>query len=205
MIDIYQTLKNRILFMEYAPGQVLHENVLAEEFKVSRSPLRKTLFKLEWEKLITIVPRSGSTVTQIEFQRLRDVYQIRIVIEGLVGRLAAEKISDKQLKEMEKIKERCKKARIPRQLINIDMKFCKVLNDSANNPLLAETSEYLYNQTIRVWYLVFDNNNFSVEADQAVNEYEKTIKVLTKREPQEAERLRQNIIKGYVERIKSRF
>ena len=204
-MDIYQTIKDRIIHFEYTPGQVLHENVLAEELGVSRHPLRKALFRLELDKLITTMPRSGSIVTQVEFQKLRDIYQIRVVIEGLIGRLSAEKISDNQLKQIEKCKEEFKKAKNPKQLINIDMKFRKILNDSANNPILAEISEYLYNLTIRVWYLVFDPNNLSVEIDQAIDELERTINVLSKRDIREAEKLRQHIIISYVERIKSRF
>jgi DNA-binding GntR family transcriptional regulator len=204
-MDVYQIIKDRILFLEYPPGQLLNEKVLTEELGIKRWALRKALFQLETDKLIKIMPRLGSIVTDVEFQKLRDVYQIRVVVEGLIGRLSAQKISDQQLHEMEKLKESCKKAGNSKQLINIDIDFRKVLNDSAKNPHLAEISDSLYNLTLRVWYLVFDSNNISIEADQAMQEYKETIRVLRKREPQAAEKLRQNIIKKYVERIKSVF
>lgn len=204
-LDIYSTIKRRILYLEYSPGQILNENVLAEEFGVSRTPVREALYKLEWEKLITIMPRTGAMITQVEFQKLRDVYQIRIIVEGLLGRLAAEKISKDQIQELENLKEQLRKAKAPEELIDTDMKFREVLNASANNSILKEISDYLYNLTLRVWYLVFDNNNLSGELQEGINEYEKMIEVLSKRDPQEAENLRQKIIIGYVERIKDRF
>jgi hypothetical protein len=52
---------------------------------------------------------------------------------------------------------------------------------------------------------VFDSINIAIEADQAVQEYEETIKVIAKREPQAAERLRQNIIKSYVATTRQRW
>ena len=53
--EIYRTIKNRILFLEYNPGQILNENTLAEEFGVSRTPLREVLSKLVWEHLARIL------------------------------------------------------------------------------------------------------------------------------------------------------
>jgi DNA-binding GntR family transcriptional regulator len=48
--EIYRTIKDRILFLEYKPGQILNENTLAEEFGVSRTPLREVLSRLVWAR-----------------------------------------------------------------------------------------------------------------------------------------------------------
>ena len=207
-LEIYHTIRDRILFMEYQPGQLLNENVLADEFGVSRTPLRKVLYRLEWDKLVTIMPRAGAVVTQIEFQKLRDVFQVRINIEGLIGRLAAERISDDHLGQMQKIKEECKS--LPahdniRELMDIDSQFRAVLSQATDNRILEEISDYLYNQTVRIWYMVFEKNNFLTEIEEEQKEIEKTIEVLSKRDPLEAERFRRDVIKNYVERIRSKF
>ena len=140
---ICETIRKRILFLEYEPGQILNEKVLAEEFGVSRTPLREALSRLEWEKLVMIMPRAGSVVTSVEFQKLREVFQIRIYLEGLVGRLAAGGISDDDLREMKNIWEECKTLFTDsdrRQLVNIDIKFREVLNRAAGNSILKEIS-----------------------------------------------------------------
>jgi len=54
--QIYQKILNRILFFEYVPGQILNENALANEFGLSRTPLRDVLSRLEWEQLVKIIP-----------------------------------------------------------------------------------------------------------------------------------------------------
>ena len=205
---IYKEIKNRILFMQYTPGQLLNEKVLADEFGVSRTPLREVLYRLEWDKLVTIMPRAGAIVTQIEFQKLRDVFQIRIAIEGLIGRLASERITDDQLREIRNIQEECKNLPADetiRQFMNIDIKFRKVLNNSADNPTLKEISDCLYNQTMRIWYMVFEKNNFSAEVEEEMKEIEKTIEVLSQKDPQKAEAFRRNVIINYMERVKDKF
>jgi DNA-binding GntR family transcriptional regulator len=205
---IYEEIKNRILFMQYTPGQLLNEKTLADEFSVSRTPLREVLYRLEWDKLVTIMPRAGAIVTQIEFQKLRDVFQIRVAIEGLIGRLASERITDDQLKEIRNIQEECKNLPVDeniRHFMNIDIKFREVLNNSANNPTLKEISDCLYNQTMRVWYMVFEKNNFSTELVEEMKEIEKTIEVLSQKDPQKAEAFRRNVIINYVERVKDKF
>ena len=208
IFKIYKEIKNRILFMQYAPGQLLNEKVLADEFSVSRTPLREVLYRLEWDKLVTIMPRAGAIVTQIEFQKLRDVFQIRIAIEGLIGRLASERITDDQLREIRNIQEECKNLPADetiRQFMNIDIKFRKVLNNSADNPTLKEISDCLYNQTMRIWYMVFEKNNFSAEVEEEMKEIEKTIEVLSQKDPQKAEAFRRNVIINYMERVKDKF
>lgn len=205
---ICETIRKRILFLEYQPGQILNEKKLADEFGVSRTPLREIFYRLEWEKLVTITPRAGAIITPVEFQKLRDVFRVRISIEGLIGRLAAERISNGKLEEMREIKAQCESLSPDvdiKQLINIDIKFRELLNNSANNLILKETSDNLYNMTLRAWFMVFDGPDFSVEIDEELKEIEKTIEVLSHRNPQEAEAFKQNVIINYVERIKNKF
>ena len=206
--EIYQKIKERILILEYAPGEFINEKTLVDEFGISRTPLREVLFRLEWDKLVTIMPRAGALVTQIEFQKLRDVFQIRVAIEGLIGRLASERITDDHLREIRNIQEECKNLPADeniRQFMNIDIKFREVLNNSADNPTLKEISDYLYNQTMRVWYMVFEKNNFSTEVKEEMKEIEETIEVLSQKDPQKAEKFRRNVIINYVERVKNKF
>lgn len=105
--EIYRTIKDRILFLEYTPGQILNENILAEEFGVSRTPLREVFNRLEWEQLVKILPRTGTMVIEIEFQKMLNVFQIRFEIEELAGMLAGEHITDDHLEKIEKIRQEC--------------------------------------------------------------------------------------------------
>ena len=103
--EIYQAIKRRIVLMKYESAQVLDEKALAEEFGVSRTPVREVLLRLQYEKLLDIIPRGGIFVKRIDFQELKDIFLTRILVEGEVAKLATIHITQDQLREIEKIKE----------------------------------------------------------------------------------------------------
>ncbi|OPX40625.1 MAG: hypothetical protein B1H13_06525 [Desulfobacteraceae bacterium 4484_190.3] len=206
--EIYRTIKDRILFLEYNPGQILNENTLAKEFGVSRTPLREVLSRLEWEQLARILPRTGIMVTEIEFQKMMHVFQVRFGIEGLVGSLVAEKITDDHLDKIDKIRKECiqlldRKSR--KDLVNIDFKFRDVLYEAANNPVLRDISQYLYDLTLRLWYIISDRGDWAEEVRPLLDEIEQTHEVLSRRDPQEAAKLRREFLIKHFARIRSKF
>ncbi|RLB87130.1 MAG: hypothetical protein DRH50_17385 [Deltaproteobacteria bacterium] len=206
--DIYQTIKKRILFLEYKPGHILNEKALAEEFGVSRTPLREVLSRLEWEQLVKILPRSGSIVSEIEFQKMMHVFQIRFEVEGLVGRLAAERITDDHLHNIAKIREECSQFldRENRQdLWNVDLTFRNVLYDAANNPVLRDMSQYLYNLTVRLWYITSARGDWREEVRPLLNEIEQTLDALSKKDLEAAGRIRRHCLIDHFERIRNKF
>lgn len=201
---IYNTIKGRILNLHYEPGQNLNQKEIAAELGVSQTPIREIFLRLEWEKLVTILPRIGIHVTKIDFKELKEIYRTRILIEGELGRLAAPNISDEQLAEMKKLLGSCKKIRgeqTREKLVELDKMFRDILFSAANCSTLQEISELLYNQTLRVWHLTFDESDAKSEVEMETKEIEKTIASLAKREPYAAEQLRREIIMAWVNRL----
>jgi DNA-binding GntR family transcriptional regulator len=201
---IYNTIKQSILSLHYEPGQSLNPKELAAEMGVSQTPIRETFLRLQWEKLVTILPRIGVHVTKIDFKELKEVYRTRLLIEGELGRLAAQNITDAQLAEMKKLLESCKKIKGKRareKLVELDKKFRDILFRAANCSTLQEISEQLYNQTLRVWHLTFDESDVTSEIQMESEEIEKTIASLAKRKPDAAQKLRREIILAWVGRL----
>jgi DNA-binding GntR family transcriptional regulator len=206
--EIYKKILERILFFDYPPGHILNENLLAEEFGVSRTPLREVLNRLEWEKLVRIIPRTGTIVTEIEFQKTRHVFHIRLAIEELAGRLAAEQVTDGHLDKIEKILQECKQLfddRSQRDLIVMDFKFRDVLYDAANNPVLRDISQYLYNLTIRLSYILFQRGDWSEGVRASLDEYSQVHEALSRRDSHKAGNLRREWLKTHIESIKDKF
>ncbi|MCP4349010.1 MAG: GntR family transcriptional regulator [Desulfobacterales bacterium] len=206
--EIYQTIKKRILFMEYAPGQILNEKVLAKEFGVSRTPLREVLNKLEWEQLAKIFPRTGTMVAEIEFQKIMNAFQVRLEIEGLVGKLAAEQADDEHLEQLRIIQDECSQLSSRKNktdLANIDLKFREILHDAVSNPVLKDISYYLYNLTVRLWYVTLDKGDWAEEVQTLLDEIDQTREVLYKKEPQKAYNLRRDFLITHLERIRRKF
>jgi DNA-binding GntR family transcriptional regulator len=206
--DIYQILKERILFLEYPPGRMLNERALTEEFAISRTPLREALNRLEWEGLIRILPRTGSIVSELEFEKIVRAYQIRLEIEGLVCRLAAENISDEHLAEIDRVEQDCRKLldqKDIKKLGKIDFRLRDILYGASNNPLLRDISDYLYNITIRLWYFVYERGDWKEEVSAYLDEIVLTKKVLAEKDPVKAGETRRSCLAMHIERIKNRF
>lgn len=205
---IYRIIKDRILFLEYKPGQILNEKTLAEEFGVSRTPLREVLSRLVWEQLVRILPRSGTMVTEIEFQKMMHVFQIRFEIEELVGRLACEKITDNHLENIDKIQKEGRQLldrKNRKDLMNIDFKFRDVLYDAANNPVLRDISQYLYDLTLRLWYIISDRGDWAEEVQPLLDEIKQTYEALSKGNRQEVGKLRSEFLIKHFARIRMKF
>jgi len=205
---IYEILKDRILYIEYQPGHILNEKVLAEEFKMSRTPLREVLMRLEWDKLVRILPRTGALVTEIEFYLMLNTYQVRFEIEGLVGRLAAENCKDAHFKKIDAIIEKCNPLYEEpnyRKLVEVDKEFRNLLLKTANNPVLEETSTNLYTITQRLWYTILDRGNWDEEVRNVHTEISDTKKSWEDGDPKHAGKFRKDALIRHFELIRGKF
>jgi DNA-binding GntR family transcriptional regulator len=97
---VFNQLQNDILNGLYEPGDSLIETKLSEEMGVSRTPVREAIRQLELEGLVQSFPNKGVVVKGISDQDIEDIYTIRMLIEGLAARWAAEKITPQELEEL---------------------------------------------------------------------------------------------------------
>lgn len=92
-----QTLRTAILDGVFTAGQKLSERELCERLDVSRTCVRESLQHLQAEGLITIVPHRGPEVTTIATKEVRDIYEVRAMLESLAGRGFAKNASPSQV------------------------------------------------------------------------------------------------------------
>ncbi|WP_372682437.1 GntR family transcriptional regulator [Desulfosarcina sp.] len=206
--DIYREIKRRILYLEYAPGQILNENVLAKEFGVSRTPMREVLYRLSWEQLARIIPRTGTMVTQIEFQTMMQTYQTRLGIEGEVGRLCAELATDAHLEEIHAIRKDCEVLagrKDPDALVEIDRRLRRVVHDATGNPILQSVSDHLYTLTFRLWYVTLDKGDWQQEVREMLDEIEATLAGMEARDGMETARVRRESLVRHFDRIRAKY
>ena len=81
----YQTIKNRILDLTYAPGMSLTEAMLTEDLGMSRSPVRAAIQMLQAEGLLVSDYYRSITVREITDKDIRDIYQLRELLEGAIS------------------------------------------------------------------------------------------------------------------------
>lgn len=90
----YQLLKDEIIKGTRKAGDRLIEDNLAEEYMISRTPLREAIHKLEIEGFLTRLPVRGLVVAEYSVDEIKDLYQIRSLLEGLATELTTEKMQD---------------------------------------------------------------------------------------------------------------
>ena len=97
---VFKTLRQGILTGELKPGERLMEIHLANKLGVSRTPIREAIRKLELEGLVTMIPRRGAEVAQITEKSMKDVLEVRKVLDNLSVELACERITEEEKEQL---------------------------------------------------------------------------------------------------------
>ncbi len=100
---VYEKLKDDILRGKYQKGTALAENTVAEQLSVSRTPVREALRLLEISGLVSIKPNKGAVVEGISIDDIKDIYEIRSLIEGLAAKKAAEQATEQDVERLSEI------------------------------------------------------------------------------------------------------
>lgn len=100
---VLTSLREAILSAALPPGTRLRQEKLAELFRTSRIPVREALRALEYEGLVSSMPRRGFTVTELDADDIEEVYDLRIVLESHAVRLAVPLMTDDDLHVLEEL------------------------------------------------------------------------------------------------------
>ncbi len=100
---VYETLREAIKTGGLTPGERLMEIQLAEELGVSRTPVREAIRKLELERFVVMIPRRGTYVANLSLKDINEVFEIRAALDGLAAGLAAERITEEELEQLERL------------------------------------------------------------------------------------------------------
>jgi len=96
----YDAIKSAILSLKLKPGEPLVESELARQLGISKTPVRDALLELEREGFVTKVLFKGTYVTEVTLKDVREIFQLRAVLEGLAARLAAPLFSPQEVEQM---------------------------------------------------------------------------------------------------------
>ncbi|MEZ7847089.1 MAG: GntR family transcriptional regulator [Polaromonas sp.] len=99
--EVAERLRQRIFNRELTPGSWIDELKLAEEYGISRTPLREALKVLATEGLVTMKVRRGAYVTEVSERDLTDVYHLLALLESDAAGVVASQATDTQLKELQ--------------------------------------------------------------------------------------------------------
>ena len=95
---VYETIKKEIIDATRKPGDIFNEKEFAANMGISRTPVREAVLRLSNEGLLVVMPRRGTFVSHISMADVRDMYQVRKILEPQIAYIAAQKC-DKDIGE----------------------------------------------------------------------------------------------------------
>jgi DNA-binding GntR family transcriptional regulator len=151
----YTTLRDRIVTLELPPGALLSEEALARELGFGRTPIREAIKRLSLERLVVVLPRRATLVAEIDSTSPRQVLEVRLVLERLAARLAAERATEADREQAEALiadLDGVDRDTRNGDLLDLDTRVRRLIHAMAKNPMLRETLDTYYNLSVRPWY-----------------------------------------------------
>lgn len=99
--EIYETIISDIIYLKYKPGDMLKEAELSERFNVSRTPLREVIKKMAIEGYICVLPRHGNKVSLIDSDNVKQIVEMREVLETAVEKQLVFQLTDEQAQSLQ--------------------------------------------------------------------------------------------------------
>jgi DNA-binding GntR family transcriptional regulator len=195
---VYQELRAGILDGSLPPGLWLDQKTLAAKYIVSTTPVREALRRLEAEQLVVIRPHHGPRVSPLSVRELGYLFQIRMELDPLAGRLAAELASDQQRANVRQVLERTPESEDERLLTNRD--FHRSIYEACGNPVLIQVLQSLWGRCDRYRFLLSASPGGEHVAHEA-HEHEAMVEALEERDGDRLHRLLQQHIEGSYTRL----
>lgn len=164
----YELIREQITTLELEPGSIINEQALAADLDMGAAPVREALKLLAHENLVIITPHHGLHVAHVNVPDLEQISEMRLALEGLSARLAAQRATKDDIVILEALRQ--EQATTPaedsRRLFDIDHKFHQAVAQSAHNKYLADSLERLFGLSQRLWYLALPRIGFLPDAIQ---------------------------------------
>lgn len=186
---VYQKLKNAIVKRYIKQGTKLVETALAEQLKVSRTPVRGAIRRLAYEGFATYETNKGVCVIKPSSEEIQETFFVRTQLEKAAARLAAENISPKQLAQLRRfIKEEMEifASRDLDEYYRVNDAIHMIVAQASGNGVLTRYIEELLNRT-KIYLILYDPF-FTMPINPSIDEHRQVVASLKTRDPAAAER-----------------
>ncbi|MBF0706063.1 GntR family transcriptional regulator [Pseudalkalibacillus hwajinpoensis] len=177
-LHAYESIRDKVLNGEIAGGTKLVEEKLAKDLGVSRTPIREAIRKLEQEDLI----QDKRVVLPTE-KDLREIFQVRILLEGFAARASATYMSEEAIEELQKCVDIGRNG-TTEEIMKANKAFHEIILDTNNNKVMIKIMDrmqsiiYLFRKTV-VYH----------KRPHLIDEHEQICNAIRNRNPEEAEEL----------------
>lgn len=193
----YDLIKNKIINLEFSPGDYLEEKKLSELLNVSRTPIREALARLEAELWVTNLPRKGIFVTRVDENMLNNIFEARKCFEPTILEMAFNNLSKIKLnifRERFVIYETLSQE----EKDKLDNDFHLYILNSVDNFFVQSMMVTTFEHVVRVRKLSFDKK-LKTRISESNNEHIKVIDlILTGKKDEAVEAFRKHIENSYI-------
>lgn len=185
---VLDRLRDAIISGALIPGQKIPQDEIAASMEISRIPLREAFQKLEEQGFVTIIPHHGVIVTPLSTNEIKEVYLIRLNLELLATRAAAERIDPIRLKQLREILDEAHTALASQdheRLSRLNREFHQIAYDSSALPLLCRLISDLRAKCERYRLM---HSNLPNRPQVALEEHEKMLQAWANHDPDAAEK-----------------
>ena len=158
----YETLKQKIITCQITPGSILTEDMLCEELNASRTPVRDAVGRLEQEHLVSIMPKKGIKVNRVSLNSIRELFEIRRMLEPAVVLWYGNRIQDEVYARYIQQFQRTDMAL--QELFDLDQAFHQMFISASGNRYFSSIYEMIADQVFR--YRVLTSETFRLDATQ---------------------------------------
>lgn len=198
----YLLLRDQIIRGALISGAAIAQEQLAQLLHISTTPLREALRRLEGEGLLTITAHKEVLVAPMSVRDLEGLYEVRLTLDALAARLAAERASPAQRARMLALIDG---AAWEAPIIRLEMnrKIHRSIYSSCGNDVLVGQLEVLWDRADRYRYLLLEHEDQLVAS--AASEHGRLLRVVAGRDADEAERLTRKHLLSSLRRLRQRL
>lgn len=208
--EIHSYLREQILLLELPPGSRLREERLAEQFGVSRTPIRQVLDRLEFEGLVKQGEGQGASVATFDLRELRDIWVMRLRMAQIFGdflRIPSDQTIFDQLDSIRRRLAELKESRDIQALGALYNRYHEAMLTLVGNQAFVRIHDLLYVQTARVWMQFLPEMDIDREIDVMAEEVGATLAALAEGSMEEVAEVRvehmQRLLKRFNEHVTS--
>ncbi|MBG6216980.1 DNA-binding GntR family transcriptional regulator [Arthrobacter sp. CAN_A6] len=161
MADVaYEAIRDRLVMLDIKPGDLLNDDLLAQDLGVGRTPVREALKRLELDRLVVSYPRRGTFATRVEVTDLAYISEIRTQLEPLAAsraaRVAPASVREQLREVVRAVESFDSNAASVVETLRLDARVHQGIYAAAANPHLEDVLIRYDNLATRIWCMVLD-------------------------------------------------
>jgi len=201
----YLAIRDQLIMLDIQPGEPIDDDQLAKALGVGRTPVREALKRLEGDRLVVSYPRRGTFATGMDIADLAYISEIRLQLEPLAARRAAERAPRTTRGELDELAVRVEAVDIARadrtQVMRWDLSVHRAIYRAANNPHLEDVLIRYDNLATRIHCMFLER--LSTLDMQVVAEHVALLRAIAAGEADRAEDLAREHVLGFERAIRA--